>query len=90
MKKKYPIVIEIGEDGCSGHLPDLPGCVATGKTVEQVKERIESALQSYIEDMIEDGEPIPEPDSTPFQDDLDETCEVHYVDVEVKVEVKAA
>jgi predicted RNase H-like HicB family nuclease len=90
MKKRYPFVIEKGDEGCSGYLPDLPGCVATGKTIEKVIERIPVSIEGHIEDMIQSGEPLPEPGSEKFEDDLDETCEVHYVEVEVAIKANAA
>ena len=40
---KYGIVIEIGTRNCSAYVPDLPGCIATGATVEEAKERIRQA-----------------------------------------------
>ena len=58
---KYGIVIERGERNCSAYVPDLPGCVATGPTVEETKERIREAIQVHLEGMREDGDVIPEP-----------------------------
>ena len=57
---RYGIVIEKGERNCSVYVPDLPGCVATGTTVEEAKERIKEAIHLHIEGMREDGDPIPE------------------------------
>ena len=57
---RYGIVIEKGERNCSAYVPDLPGCVATGTTVEEAKERIKEAIHLHIEGMREDGDPIPE------------------------------
>lgn len=57
---RYGIVIEKGERNCSAYVPDLPGCVATGATVEETKERIKEAIHIHIEGMREDGDPIPE------------------------------
>ena len=58
---KYGIVIETGERNCSAYVPDLPGCVATGKTVEETKNRIKEAIHLHIKGMREDGDAIPEP-----------------------------
>jgi predicted RNase H-like HicB family nuclease len=90
MKKTYPILIEKTGTGYCATVPDLPGCVAAGKTIDETKELMESTLLSYIEDMIIDGEKLPEPGSTNFQDELDENCEVHYVEIEVQIKVNAA
>jgi predicted RNase H-like HicB family nuclease len=58
---KYGIVIETGESNCSAYVPDLPGCVATGASIEETKERIRQAIELHLKGMREDGDPIPEP-----------------------------
>ncbi len=59
--KKYAVVIERGRDNLSAYVPDLPGCVTTGKTVEEVERNIREAIELHLEGMQEDGEAIPEP-----------------------------
>ncbi|MFN0105735.1 MAG: type II toxin-antitoxin system HicB family antitoxin [Bryobacteraceae bacterium] len=59
--KKYAIVIEHGENNLSAYVPDLPGCIATGKTVAEIERNIREAIELHLEGMIEDGNPIPEP-----------------------------
>jgi predicted RNase H-like HicB family nuclease len=59
--KKYAVVIERGRDNLSAYVPDLPGCVTTGKTVEEVERNIREAIELHLEGMLEDGEAIPEP-----------------------------
>lgn len=59
--RKYAVVIERGGDNLSAYVPDLPGCVTTGQTVEEVERNILEAIELHIEGMIEDGEPVPEP-----------------------------
>ena len=58
---RFAIVIEQGERNYSAYLPDLPGCVATGKTLTEVKQRINAAVRLHLRGMREDGLPIPEP-----------------------------
>ena len=58
---KYGIVIEKGEHNCSAYVPDLPGCIATGATIEETKGRIREAIQLHLKGMREDGDPIPLP-----------------------------
>ena len=41
--------------------PDLPGCVATGSTIEETREHIRQAIKAHLEGMREDGDPIPAP-----------------------------
>ncbi len=60
---KYAVVIEKAESNFSAFVPDLPGCVATGSTIEEVEEQIREAIEFHIEDMKQDGEEIPQPKS---------------------------
>src|SRR5438876_5083467 len=55
----YLVVIGKTSTGYSAHCPDVPGCAAVGKTVEQVVANMKSALELHFEGMAEDGEPIP-------------------------------
>ncbi len=59
--KKFAVVIERSPDNLSAYVPDLPGCVTTGKTVEEIEHNIREAIELHLEGMVEDGEPIPEP-----------------------------
>jgi predicted RNase H-like HicB family nuclease len=58
---RYAIMIEKGPTSYGAYVPDLPGCVAVGDTVEEVKQRIAGAIAMHIEGMREDGEPVPAP-----------------------------
>jgi predicted RNase H-like HicB family nuclease len=69
---KYVVIIEKGRKGYGAYLPDLPGCVATGKTKELVQRRIRDAVDMHLKSMIEDGDPIPEP-----------TSQCEYLDVQL-------
>ena len=60
---KYAIVIEKAENNYSAYVPDLPGCIATGATVEEVEWQIREAIEFHLDGMREDGEPIPRPSS---------------------------
>lgn len=57
---RYVMIIEEGERNYSAYLPDLPGCIATGKTIEEVKQRMSEAVALQLRGMREDGLPIPE------------------------------
>jgi len=67
---RYGIIIEKGENNYSAYVPDLPGCVAVGDTIEEVKQEIAEAIEFHIEGLRKDGLSIPEP-----------TCLVDYADV---------
>lgn len=60
---RYGIVIENAGANFSAYVPDLPGCIATGETPEQVQELIREAIQFHIECMRDDGLAVPEPRS---------------------------
>ena len=60
---RYAIVIERAGDNYSAYVPDLPGCVATGATPEEVEELIREAIKLHLDGLREDSEPIPEPTS---------------------------
>lgn len=57
---RFLVVIEKAEGNYSAYLPDLPGCVATGDTHEEVETNIHEAIQTHLQGMSEDGDPIPE------------------------------
>ncbi len=56
---RYAVVIEKAENNFSAYVPDLPGCVATGATVEEVEHEIRDAIALHFEGMREDGLAIP-------------------------------
>jgi predicted RNase H-like HicB family nuclease len=56
----YLAVVEPGDGNFSAYFPDLPGCVATGATREELEENIRTALQRHVQGLIEDNQPIPE------------------------------
>jgi predicted RNase H-like HicB family nuclease len=59
---RYLILIESAADaGFSAYAPDLPGCVATGSTRDDVEREMHDAIAFHIEGLQEAGEPIPEP-----------------------------
>ena len=67
---RYAIVIEKAARNYAAYVPDLPGCVATGATVEETERLIREAIEIHVEGLRADGLPIPEPSSR-----------VEYVDV---------
>jgi predicted RNase H-like HicB family nuclease len=60
---KYAVVIEKAEGNYSAYVPDLPGCVATGATIEEVEREIREAIALHIDGLREDGLAVPEPTS---------------------------
>ncbi len=60
---RYAVVIEKSERNYAAYVPDLPGCIATGQTLEEIEKQIQEAIQLHLLGMREDGLPIPEPSS---------------------------
>jgi len=60
---RYLIIIEDTATGFSAYSPDLPGCVATGATREEIKREMHDAIEFHIEGLRLAGEPVPEPRS---------------------------
>ena len=67
---RYAIVIETGERNLSAYAPDLPGCVATGRTVDEVQRAMAVAIRFHVDGLRADKLPVPPP-----------TSKVNYIDV---------
>jgi predicted RNase H-like HicB family nuclease len=59
--KEYTVIIQQAGDNYSAYVPDLPGCIAAGDTIEETEQLIREAIELHIEGIHEDGEEIPEP-----------------------------
>lgn len=70
-KYRFLVVIEKANGNYSGYVPDLPGCVTTGKTPEEVEHNIQEAIELHLEGMLKDGESLPHPDSSTAYVDVD-------------------
>jgi predicted RNase H-like HicB family nuclease len=71
--ERYAIVIEKAASNYAGYVPDVPGCVAKGNTVEGTERLLREAIEMHLEGMREYGIPAPEPSS-----------QVHYVEVNAR------
>ena len=60
MQKKYLFGISRAGKSYNGFSPDFPGCLVTGRTVEDVRKRLPAALESHIRAMMEDNDPMPD------------------------------
>jgi predicted RNase H-like HicB family nuclease len=58
---RYTAIIEQTGTGYSGYLPDVPGCVATGRTAAETRRNLEQALRFHAEGLAEDGLELPPP-----------------------------
>jgi predicted RNase H-like HicB family nuclease len=61
---EFLVVVEKAERNFAAFSPDLPGCVATGRTKEETLRRMRAAIARHIEGLRQDGLPIPKPSSS--------------------------
>lgn len=83
---KYLVIIEKGENNYSAYSPDVLGCAATGKTVEDTLETMKSALEFHLEGLIEDGEEVPKPRGLNFY--LGQTNEISSEDILAHIDIE--
>ena len=69
--RRYAVVFEKAESNWAAYVPDLPGCITTGSTLEETKRNIREAVELHLEAMQEIGESIPRP-----------TTDVDFVELE--------
>ena len=62
MKQRYAVVFEQSPNNYSAYVPDLPGCVSTGDTWEEIQDMVREAIVFHIEGMVIGGEPLPIPE----------------------------
>ena len=60
---RYAIVIEKAESNYAAYVPDLPGCVATGATIQEAEQLIREGIMLHLEGLQADGRAIPPPNS---------------------------
>ncbi len=61
---RFLIVVEKTSTGYSAYSPDIPGCIATGKSRAQIKRRMEEAVALYLQGLEEDGLAAPKPSTS--------------------------
>lgn len=76
MKRRYAVVYEWSGRNYAAHSPDVPGCISTGKTLDEVRTNMHEALAAHLAWMAEDGDAMPEPGAV-----------VEYVEVDIPVPV---
>jgi predicted RNase H-like HicB family nuclease len=62
--RRYLIVIEQTTTGFSAYSPDVPGCVAAGRTREEVEATMREAIELHLDGLRQDGVPIPMPSAS--------------------------
>lgn len=61
---KYPVIYEATPSGFSAYVPDLPGCVAAGASLDETRDLIAGAIALHVAGLREDGATVPEPSVT--------------------------
>jgi predicted RNase H-like HicB family nuclease len=63
MNRRYAVIFEQAETNWAVYVPDLPGCVSTGRTLEETQLNVREAISGHLQTLREFGEPVPEPTS---------------------------
>ena len=88
-KRKYLALYEVGANNLSGFVPDIPGVISTGATLEDMRTNMREAAEFHFEEMAADGESIPEPRTTTVdfaQEDPEHgvlSCIVEWLEINV-------
>lgn len=67
MNLKYAVIFERAENNWAAYVPDLPGCMTTGRTLDETKVNIREAIEGDLETLREFGDPVPEPASVAWE-----------------------
>jgi predicted RNase H-like HicB family nuclease len=60
---EFAVIFEQGPTSVGAYVPDLPGCVAVGATMDEARQLIQDAMTMHLAGLLEDGEPLPTPAS---------------------------
>lgn len=63
MNVRYAVIFEKAESNWAAYVPDLPGCITTGKTLEETERNIREAIEGHLRTLREFGDPVPQPTS---------------------------
>jgi len=63
MNRKYAVIFEQAKTNWAAYVPDLPGCVSTGRTLEETETNVRKAISGHIQTLRDFGELVPEPTS---------------------------
>ncbi|MYB47937.1 MAG: hypothetical protein F4X72_01460 [Dehalococcoidia bacterium] len=67
MIQRYVVVFEQSLNNYSAYVPELPGCVSTGDSWEEIQETVRETITFHIAGMVMGGEPLPKPEM-PFEE----------------------
>ena len=78
VKRRYAVVYEWTGRNYSAYSPDVPGCISTGKTLEEIRASMHEALTAHLAWLADDGDPNPEA-----------TAVIDYDEIEIPVPAAA-
>jgi predicted RNase H-like HicB family nuclease len=58
---RYAVIFEQAERNWAAYVPDLPGCISTGRTLEDTERNIREAIEGHLKTLLEFGDPVPHP-----------------------------
>lgn len=61
MSLKYAVIFEQAQTNWAAYVPDLPGCITTGTTLEETEQNIREAIEGHLKALRDFGDPIPPP-----------------------------
>ncbi len=63
MSQRYAVIFERAESNWAAYVPDLPGCITTGRTLPDTERNIREAIEGHLRTLREFGDPVPQPTS---------------------------
>ena len=63
MSVRYAVIFEQADHNWAAYVPDLPGCITTGNTLEETESNIREAIEGHLKTLREFGDPVPQPTS---------------------------
>jgi predicted RNase H-like HicB family nuclease len=63
MTQRYAVIFEKAEHNWAAYVPDLPGCITTGATLEETERNVREAIEGHLRTLVEFGEQVPQPTS---------------------------
>jgi len=70
MSIKFAVVFEKADENWAAYVPDLPGCITTGATLEETEANIREAIAGHLKTLAEFGDPVPQPTSVTKEIDV--------------------
>jgi predicted RNase H-like HicB family nuclease len=92
LNQRFLVVYEHGESGYSGHVPDLPGCVSTAETLEEMRKRMRKVVEVHLDLLATQAKETPHPVATKVESPrpVEGTKDKHWVVERMEVNLGAS